>query len=190
MDQVSFRPLTVDDLPDLVRWRAEPHVLAWFADLLPDLDAACDRYGPRLEGRTPYADWIALWDGRPFGFLQSFVVGDVDDVAVKVQDPRAVAFDYAIGDPAALGRGLGVPLVRGFCSHVLAPRHPEAPRFVALADARNYRSLAVLGRCGFTQGLWVQLPTSDFAEIVCSAPRSLFDRDVEDDAGSGVSVVL
>ncbi|KQY59507.1 hypothetical protein ASD11_08070 [Aeromicrobium sp. Root495] len=154
-------------------------MLRWFADLVPDLDTALQRYGPHLEGRTAVRLWVALLDEAPVGFFQHFPVASDDDIAVKVQDPRAVAFDYLLGEPSLLGRGWGSVMVETFCREVLVPRCPDAPRFVALADARNRRSLRVLRRCGFSQGLWIQLPTSDFAEIVCTAPRERFEASVE-----------
>ncbi|RYJ05969.1 MAG: GNAT family N-acetyltransferase [Actinomycetales bacterium] len=179
MARVSFRPMTVHDLADVVRWRSEPHLLRWFDDLVPDVHAALQRYGPRLEGRTAVRMSVALLDGVPVGFCQHFPVASHDDIAVKVQDPRAVAFDYLLGEPSLLGRGWGAVLVETFCREVLVPQCPDAPRFVALADARNRRSLRVLKRCGFSLGLWVQLPTSDFAEIVCTAPRERFEASVD-----------
>lgn len=171
--------MTVGDLPDVVRWRSQPHVLRWFADLVPDVESALQRYGPRLEGRAAVRMSVALLDGTPVGFCQHFVVATDDDIALKVRDPRAVAFDYALGEPSLLGQGWGAVLVEAFCREVLVPQCPDAPRFVALADARNRRSLRVLERCGFTRGLWIQLPTSDFAEIICTAPRERFETSVD-----------
>ena len=53
--------------------------------------------------------------------------------------------------------------------------YPDAPRFVASPDVRNARSIRVLEKCGFTQGLWIQPEAVTHPEVVCTAPREHFE---------------
>jgi len=57
---------------------------------------------------------------------------------------------------------------------VLCRDYPDAPRFVASPDVRNARSVRVLEKCGFTQGLWIQPEHETHPEVVCTAARKLF----------------
>ncbi|MBC9224802.1 GNAT family N-acetyltransferase [Aeromicrobium sp. 636] len=171
----AFRAATEADLPLFVRWRSRPHVLTWFPDPVPDLAAARDRFGGRLAGRDPVRLWIAELGGAPIGYLQSFEVAADDDLTVRCQDPDAVAFDYLIGEPELIDRGLGSEMIDRFCRDVLVPQYPRAPRFLAAPDARNHRSLRVLAKCGFTAGLWIQPEGAPWADIVCTARRERFE---------------
>lgn len=170
-----FRSFTDADLGLLVRWRGEPHVLKWFPRAFADTDEARQLLRERLHGESPVRMWLAGLDGRPVGFLQSFPVAADPDLVVRVHDAEAVCFDFFIGDPALTGRGLGSSMIAEFCRRVLLVQYPAAPRFVALPDARNHRSIAALRAAGFEQGLWIQPDAADYAEVTCSAPRTAFD---------------
>ncbi|OUZ07955.1 hypothetical protein BHE97_14735 [Aeromicrobium sp. PE09-221] len=172
-----FRPFTDADLGLLVRWRQEAHVLRWFPRAYAGVDEARQLLEERLQGDSPVQMWIASLDGRPIGFLQSFPVAADPDLAVRVRDQHAVCFDFLIGDPESTGRGLGSSMIAGFCRQVLIERYPAAPRFIALPDARNHRSIAALGRAGFERGLWIQPDAAEYAEVTCSAPRAAFTPD-------------
>lgn len=175
MEGFAFRPLTDDDLALVVQWRRQPHVLQWFDHPVADIDAARQRFGRRIAGDDPVRMWVAELDGRPIGYLQDFAVEAFPDLAVRAQDPAAVAFDYLIGEPDLVGRGIGTAMIDAFCRQVLVPRHPGAPRFLASPDVRNHRSIRALEKCGFTQGLWIQPEAASHAEVVCTADRELFD---------------
>ena len=43
----------------------------------------------------------------PIGYVQDYPVIAYDDYAVRVQDPEAIAFDYLIGEPELVDRGIG-----------------------------------------------------------------------------------
>lgn len=167
--------MTEDDLVDLVRWRNEPHVFAWFPHRVADVAAALERYGARLAGRDLVRMWIAEIGGVPVGYVQSYPVSADDDLAVRCGDPQAVAFDYLIGEPDLVDRGLGTEMVDQFCRDVLVAQYPEAPRFIAAPDVRNHASIRVLEKCGFTQGLWIRPEGTDYPEVVCSVGRDIFE---------------
>jgi RimJ/RimL family protein N-acetyltransferase len=173
--QVRFRPLTDEDLPNLVRWMAAEHAQPWFMDEPRSLEDARAKYAKELEGASRTRMWIVVLDGREIGYMQDYPVSAYDDYAVRVQDLDAIAFDYLIGDPDLVDRGIGTEMIRAYCRDVLCRDYPAAPRFVASPDARNTRSLRVLAKCGFTQGLWIQPEAVEYPEIVCTVPRYLFE---------------
>lgn len=175
MHAISFRRLVDADLVDLVRWMAAEHAQPWFWDEPRSVDGARKIYAGRLAGTSPTRMWVALLDERPMGYLQDYPVTAYDDYAVRVQDPQAIAFDYLIGEPDLVDRGIGTQMITTFCREVLCRQHPDAPRFVASPDVRNKRSIRVLEKCGFVQGLWIQPESVPYPEIVCTAPRELFE---------------
>lgn len=172
---VSFRRMTHDDMPAVVAWQRAPHAKDWFHADRTGLEHARERYGPRIDGETPTRMWVVQMDGVDVGYMQDYLVGDHDDYAVKTGDPDAVGFDYLIGDKAFVGSGLGTRMIWTFLRDVVAPHYPDAPRFLASPDHRNVASLRVLAKCGFTQGVWIDMPSTSgqraSTEIVCTQDR-------------------
>lgn len=177
---MSFRAMTLDDLPNVVRWRHEPHVARWWHQHggVANVVAAKQRYGPRIRGDDPTRMWVISIDGRDVGYSQAYRVSDYREYADATGDPDAIAFDYLIGQPELVGKGLGTRVIWEFVRDVLAPHYPQAPRFLASPDCRNAASLRVLGKCGFTRGAEIVLPPDDdgdgesVTEVVCTLDRA------------------
>lgn len=173
--QVRFRRLSDEDVPNLVGWMSAEHAQPWFFDEPRSVEGARQQWASRLDGSSPTRMWIVVVDGRDVGYVQDYPVAAYDDYAVRVQDLGAIAFDYLIGEPDFIDRGVGTEMIRAFCRYVLCRDYPDAPRFIASPDARNARSIKVLEKCGFSQGLWIQPESVEYPEIVCTAPRYLFE---------------
>ncbi|MDQ3157992.1 MAG: acetyltransferase [Actinomycetota bacterium] len=171
----AFRPMTTADVPNLVRWMAADHAQPWFGDEPRTVELAREHYARELDGSSATRMWIVVVDDRDAGYIQDYPVVAYDDYAVRVQDLEAVAFDYLIGEPDLIDRGIGTQMITAFCRDVLCRDYPDAPRFVASPDVRNARSIRVLEKCGFTQGLWIQPESVKYPEVVCTAPRGLFE---------------
>lgn len=152
--QVTLRAMTRGDLPDVVRWRQRDHVRRWWGSGgEPTRDSVEAKYGPRLDGSTPTRMWIVELNGRSLGFVQDYRIGDYPEYAVLGPDPQAIGVDYLIGDPAWVGRGIGVRMLWGWAQRARR-RFPDAATFFAAPDHRNLASLRVLAKSGFTEGLW------------------------------------
>lgn len=179
MDGFSFRRLRDADIPALVIWMAADHAQPWFGDEPRSADLARQHYAKELAGTSATRMWIVELAGQPIGYVQDYPVVAYDDYAVRVQDLHAVAFDYLIGEPDLVGRGLGAAMIGSFCRDVLCRDYPDAPRFIASPDVRNVRSIKALEKCGFTQGLWIQPESVTYPEVVCTASRTLFEQVVD-----------
>lgn len=158
---IGFRRLTRADLADLVRWQAEPHVARWWDGDTGTVEAAERRYGARIDGTDPTRLWVLEVSGRSVGWVQDYRIGDHPEYAILTGAPDAVGFDYAVGEPAWEGRGVGTRALWVFLRDVVRPRYPEAVTFFAAPDHRNAASLRVLAKLGFEQGLWFDEPSAD-----------------------------
>lgn len=175
MSAIEFRRLVDADLPALTLWMAADHAKPWFDDEPRSVELARVHYAEELAGTSATRMWIVELDGRDIGYIQDYPVIAYDDYAVRVQDLEAIAFDYLIGEPDLIDRGIGTRMVTAFCRRVLCRDYPGAPRFVASPDVRNTRSIRMLQKCGFTPGLWIQPEAVSHPEIVCTAPRTVFE---------------
>ena len=158
---VVVRAASRGDLPDLVRWRQAEHVHRWWvSDGEPTPERVAEQYGPDLDGMTPTRMWIGEVNGRSIGFLQDYRISDYPEFAQLAPDPDAIGFDYAIGDPAFVGRGLGIRMLWAWMQRA-QHRFPAATAYFAAPDHRNEPSLRVLDKLGFTRGTWFDEPAGD-----------------------------
>ena len=169
--EISFRPLTRADLPDVVRWQHSAAARPWFHGGLT-LEQAEERFGPRIDGTHPARMYVALLGDRAIGYAQLYAA-ELPPTEPGRQAPlESVGIDYVLGEDELLGRGLGTQLIGAFIRQVLRPAHPGAVRVVARPDHRNHRSIRALEKNGFVQGLWVDtLPRPGEppeTEIVCT----------------------
>jgi len=172
---LTFRPMEHGDLPTVLQWQRAVHAEDWFHGSRTTLTDVQRRYGPRLDGQQPMRMWVAQLDRVDIGYLQDYRVGDHDEYAVKTGLPDAVGFDYLIGDPSLVGRGLGTRMIWSFLVDVVVPHYPAARTFLASPDHRNTASLRALEKCGFAAGAWIDVPSRRgepaSTEIVCTFDR-------------------
>ena len=156
----AVRAMTRGDFPDVARWVNEPHVARWW-DEHRSPDQVADHYGPAVRGEEPTRMWVWEVNGRSVGFAQDYRIGDHPEYALLSSRPDAVGVDYALGDPAFVGRGLGTSLLWVFLRDIVGPAYAEVGELFAAPDHRNAASLRVLAKLGFRQGLWFDEPASD-----------------------------
>lgn len=158
---VAVRAMTRGDLADVIRWRQSDHIRRWWqADGEPTAEAVTEQYGPEIDGTTPTRLWIAEVNGRSVGFLSDYRIADYPDYALLCSEPDAVGLDYAIGEPAWLGKGLGARILWTW-SRKARHRFPDATSYFAAPDHRNEASLRMLDKAGFTRGVWFDEPQPD-----------------------------
>ena len=153
----SVRPMTPGDFPEVSRWVNEPHVAQWW-DEHRSLEQVTAYYGAALRGEDPTRMWVWEVNGRSVGFSQDYRISDHPEYALLTSRPDAIGVDYAIGEPAFVGRGLGTSLLWVFLRDIVWPAYPGAGEFFAAPDHRNTASLRVLAKLGFTEGVWFDEP--------------------------------
>lgn len=158
--RIVLRPMTWGDLPILARWLGADHVRRWWHDTEPDREHVEARYGPRIDGTTPTRMWVVDRNGQSIGFVQDYRIRDHPGFALLTPDPDAVGVDYAIGEPAWVGRGLGVRILWTWMQHA-RHRFSDATAYFAAPDHRNTASLRILDKAGFAQGTWFDEPQRD-----------------------------
>ena len=146
---LSLRPMTEADLPAVEAWLLLPHVARWWT---PDTTAEAEisKYRERVRQHakpTTHMLMVTL-DGTPVGWCQWYRWADypADAEAIGARDGE-IGIDYAIGDPAQVGRGVGTTLIATLTTEIRR-RHPGAG-VVTDPDAANIASRRVLEKNGF-----------------------------------------
>lgn len=156
-NRFAVRPMTEGDFADVVRWVNQPHVAKWW-DQHDTQELVAAHYGPALRGEDPTRMWVFEVNGRSVGFAQDYRISDHPEWALLCGHPDAVGFDYAIGEPAFVGRGLGTGLLWVFLRDIVAPAYDGATELFAAPDHRNLASRRLLAKLGAVEGVWFDEP--------------------------------
>jgi aminoglycoside 6'-N-acetyltransferase len=147
---IELRTMTEADLPLLRRWMRQPHVARWWPQD-QGAEEELEQYRQLLAGEVDDATQLLMVvePGRAaVGWCQWYRWDDEPDEARDIGAlPGECGFDYAIGDPAAIGRGLGTEMNAVLVAEI-RKHHPGCGTIVA-PEAANAVSRRVLERNGF-----------------------------------------
>jgi RimJ/RimL family protein N-acetyltransferase len=147
MPDFTFRQITPHDFAMLHDWLHRSHVAEWWTPT-PTSEEACDDFAPLTESDATTKGYIALLDGEPAGFIQSYVVlASGDGWWEDETDPGARGIDQFLADGARLNQGLGTAMIRTFVDTLFAD--PAVTRVQTDPAPRNARAIACYRRAGF-----------------------------------------
>jgi RimJ/RimL family protein N-acetyltransferase len=153
---ITFRPLCCDDFPLLQRWLQNPHISAWWRELL-DLDAVRAKYAPRVDGIEPTHVFLIEYCNRPVGWIQWYRWSDYPDHAQRLgAEPDSAGLDLAIGEQKMMGMGLGPSAIGKFLHEVVFVDTTIAA-VISDPEEKNTRSVRAFEKAGFTEVKTVKL---------------------------------
>jgi aminoglycoside 6'-N-acetyltransferase len=169
---LALRDMRADDLPLVATWLAEPHVARWYL-AGSSVEREVDDLRRSVSGAQPLHALMVLDDDAMVGWCQWYRCDiDPDWAADMGAEPGDVGVDYAIGDPARVGRGVGTALVATLVRHVRT-EHPGAG-LMSDPDARNMASRRVLEKNGFRLVAVKALPSEPTDD-----PMAIYRLDVD-----------
>jgi RimJ/RimL family protein N-acetyltransferase len=118
---IGFRRMMMDDLLRMHRWLQMPHVLEWWwGGVAPSYEAMAEKYGPRIRGEEPTDSYLIMYDDRPIGYIQAYMIRDYPEYAAVVDtDADAAGVDLFIGESAYLHQGFGCNILRAFLREIV-----------------------------------------------------------------------
>lgn len=137
-----------DDLARIAQFLGRPHVARWWL-VSTSAEDELAKYRRRVNGEEPTTHMLAIVaDHRAIGWCQWYRWGDYPEHAALVgaQDGEC-GIDYAIGEPASVGGGIGTRVVAALVAEVR--RHEPSSGVLVDPDARNVASRRVLEKNGF-----------------------------------------
>lgn len=173
VSEIELRTFRRGDLPLLASWLANEHVARWWPKADISLEALDAYYGPAIDGTDPAFLCLAVADGVPIGFAETYRHADHPDWDRAVGVPGVAGIDYLIGESDNCGRGLGTALVAALCARALA-LFPEVTGIVSAPQADNRASRRVLEKNGFRLLDVRELDSDDPGD---SGPSALYLRE-------------
>ncbi|MGW3467350.1 GNAT family N-acetyltransferase [Saccharopolyspora sp. NPDC000995] len=165
----SLRPVRVsgaDGGPDVElvhRWMNNEHVAVNWNQAWP-VPRWRDELAGQLAGRHSVPCIVGI-DGRDVGYLELYRVQRDKLARCYSHDPHDLGVHIAIGEPDAIGRGVGSSLLRAVAEGLLAV-DPACGRVVAEPDVHNGASVCAFGKAGFEWAAEVGLPKKNSALMV------------------------
>ena len=138
------------DLPMLPEWIGRAHVREWWTGEEADLPAEAFRelYLPRVMAVEQVRPYIALLEGRPIGYAQSYVAkGSGGGWWEGIDDPGVRGIDQFLCDASDLGKGLGTRMVKAFVERLFSD--PAVTRIQTDPDPANARAIRCYEKAGF-----------------------------------------
>jgi len=142
-DAITFVRFAAPHALLMFDWLRRPHVAEWWDDP-PRLNEIVVEYvvAPKV------APYIVHLDGRPIGFIQSYVAATAGDGWwPDITDPGVVGIDQFIGEPDLLGKGIGTAMVRAFIERLFAD--PGVTMIQVDPSPDNARAIRCYEKAGF-----------------------------------------
>jgi aminoglycoside 6'-N-acetyltransferase len=140
-DTYEFRPMTAADLPLVLHWLKQPHVVQWWGDTHEQFELVSGDL--EIEAMDQY---IVATGGRPFAYIQCYDLQAWPDGGLGEHPMGTRAIDQFIGEPDMVDRGHGSAFIRAFIGRVLAN---GAPRVITDPDPANARAVRAYEKAGF-----------------------------------------
>ena len=151
MSQTSiiFRVLRPSDVSIVYQWFNLPHVQAFYSLRSWTESEVSEKVSPYFDGTNGVQGYIAEKEGQPFGYAQVYAVKNFpwenQDLPKDVLETVA-GMDLFIGDPLALGQGLGQKMIESFLNQIVWKKFNFA---IVDPDSHNTASIRCFEKSGF-----------------------------------------
>ena len=152
--------MTAADLPLVLRWLQQPHVMQWWGDTHEQFELVSGDL--EVEAMDQF---IVAVDGRPFGYIQCYDLTDWNS-GFGTHPAGTRGIDQFIGEPDMIGHGHGSAFIRAFVDDKLSA---GAPRMVTDPDPANTRAIRAYEKAGFARDRLVDTPDGIALLMVCDA---------------------
>jgi len=115
---LTLRPMSDADLSTVSNWLLLAHVARWWTSTTTPSEVI-ELYRLRVKGQDRRTHMLMVSESEEdIGWCQWYLWVDYPEESLTLgANEGEIGFDYAIGDPAFLGRGLGTKLVAALVEH-------------------------------------------------------------------------
>lgn len=174
--EITFRKLRLSDLPLMHKWLNSSYVHEWYdKDKENTFEEITKRYGPKIEGKKPTDCYLALFDGEPFGYIQTYKVNDWPEFGDHVgYDDYTASVDLFIGDDGFTGKGLGSKMLRSFLVNIVFAYGSDTMTCIIGPELSNKRAIRAYEKVGFKYVKTVQIPEEEQPTYIMELSREQF----------------
>lgn len=146
---ISFKPLSTDDLQQLHKWFLSDHIIEWYSKKKWTFDELKDKYLPRILGTAPTFCYLILFDAKPIGQIQMYKINNYPVYKKIIQiDENAAGVDLFIGEKIFLHKGLGGIIIKKFLKDFVFTKL-EVDSCIMGPDPKNIAAIKAYQKAGF-----------------------------------------
>lgn len=157
---ISFKKLSVQDIPLIHKWLNTPHVHAWYEkDRENPYEVVEEEYEKYITGEDKMDGYIVFIEDQAIGYIQSYKIWDYPEFGEALgYDKSTAAIDIFIGEKEFIGRGLGSVIIKKFLKEIV---FEEKGVTVCLIDPEpeNKRAIKSYEKAGFRYVRTLQVPS-------------------------------
>ena len=150
-EKISFKKLTKEDVPLLVRWFSHPHVHKWWPIL--EQGEVIDHFLKRIRSKDTFG-FIVYFDDEPIGYIQYYYInpeGEKSGKYLPTLPPHTIGTDQFIGDPDYIGKGVGTKMIKAFIEY-LRKIEPNTTTLIVDPEPANAVAIRCYEKVGFERG--------------------------------------
>lgn len=147
-ETITFKKLTNEDIPLLIKWFSHPHVHKWWPIL--EQNEVIDHFLKRIRSKDTFG-FIVYFDGEPIGYIQYYYINQEGEKTGKYLPPLAphtIGTDQFIGDPMYIGKGIGTKMIKAFIEY-LRRIEPNTTSIIVDPDPDNIQAIKCYEKVGF-----------------------------------------
>ena len=154
-NRFQFERLAENHWPLLCDWLNRPHIAERWGGPVSEAEVR-SKYSARIQS-TSVSCYIAVFDGVPAGFIQSYVAAEgTDGWWPDEHDPGVIGIDQFVADADNLGRGVGTLMVSEFVRHLF--QNFAVTKIQADPAPDNLRAIRCYEKCGFRKADVIETP--------------------------------
>jgi RimJ/RimL family protein N-acetyltransferase len=149
MNAISFRRMSLDDLPVFGEWLMRPHIREWWGD--PEEEIADVRQ--MIEGQDTTEPYLFILNEVAVGYIQLWFLKDQQTSDMIAKHPwigmlpaSCVGIDVTIADPDRLSKGIGCDVLSAFVQIIRQRGHDK---IIIDPDTANKRAIRAYEKAGF-----------------------------------------
>ena len=174
---ISFRPLTEADLPQMHTWLNTPHVARFFKNQ-QTMQQIRDEYMGYITGEDPSDAYIILIDEVDVGYIQTYYYSDyADDTGydeLLEAEPYSAGVDLFIGNANYIYKGYGVRIMQRFIANYVFSK-PKTTDIVITPEPANIAAINAYTKVGFEWYKTITTPGDGAEEYLMRLERKNFN---------------
>lgn len=156
-------------------WLNKPYVHEWYDRYKQNtLEEITNRYSPKIKGEKPTDCYVALFDGKPFGYVQTYKVNDWPEFGDYVgYDDYTASIDLFIGEDDFTGKGFGSKMLHDFLEQVVFSKESKMKTCIIGPEPDNKRGIRAYEKVGFKYVKTIQIPGEDHPTYIMEMRKRL-----------------
>jgi RimJ/RimL family protein N-acetyltransferase len=169
--KIAFIPFSAEHMDLFLGWLKQPHVKEFWTESENELEVR-EKFLGKLRSRG-VESFIIQIDDQCIGYIQAYEADKIGGGWWPNASAGTYGIDQFIGNPALIGKGIGIQVVRSFVQRLIADK--GAKTIIADPDPKNARAIRLYQKLGFISKGIIDTPNGK-AELMQLTSQSQYSE--------------